>query len=299
MPRQYQSSLLFAFELSDLQLIESKCKGKVAAKDCFKHKSFELKNRTKRRANWCVWKYRGASPFAKAGLNNKASAFCRASHPPLVMRWGGREPALLGCFSKLWEKLGLGPGLLDGLLSSRQPADTIPVVRCDSGAREGALRVHGPGCQGRCPQPPHPGTLSQSNAAAPSRLRMDFPILRAWPLSWRACLRCERARSNWWGIGPEMSREDLYHGTASPGANCAIGSRIMAPGENNPRLSCALLPPSPEFFFLFLFSKLLVDPGGLGGFGRGEFQRCPVPALQGELILSTAKSGSGFGRSEG
>lgn len=95
-----------------------------------------------------------------------------------------------------------------------------------------------------------------------------------------------------------MSREDLYHGTASPGANCAIGSRIMAPGENNPRLSCALLPPSPEFFFLFLFSKLLVDPGGLGGFGRGEFQRCPVLALQGELILSTAKSGSGFGRSE-
>lgn len=128
---------------------------------------------------------------------------------------------------------------------------------------------------------PLPASLPPPKATPPLRLSSGwiFSILRGWFLSLMVC----SARR---GIGPEMSREDLHRSAADPGANCAIGPWIMAPGKVNPRLSCApflpspAFPPPPFFFYSPIFILLFYSLGGswraerLRGGGRSNDVRC-------------------------
>lgn len=118
---------------------------------------------------------------------------------------------------------------------------------------------------------PHPRCFaapSQSDATAPSPLWMDFPSGWIFPSSGVGLCRGESSCRQ--GIAPEMSREDLYRSAASPGADCAMGRWITAPGENNPL--------SPAFSFPFYFPNSWWIPEGWelwGGGGSSSDVRCP------------------------
>lgn len=100
---------------------------------------------------------------------------------------------------------------------------------------------HGPGWEGKSPAPAPPALLC---------------LLSRWifPSSGLGLCGGEAADGESQGalIGGESvlkCHQDLYLCAASPGANCATGPWIMAPGENNPRLPC-----SPASFVPFLFT---------------------------------------------
>lgn len=180
----------------------------------------------------CPWCF----SFCKPGLSNKNSTFCRASHPSLMMRW--REGAL-GAPPNCGKSLGWDFGWVFELWAARGNDSHHPVRYRSTG---GEPRLHGPGWQGTSPAPAPPALLC---------------LLSRWifPSSGLGLCGGEAADGESRGalIGGDSvlkCHKDLYLCAASPGANCATGPWIMAPGENNPSLPCS--PAS--FFSPFLFT---------------------------------------------